>query len=285
MNTPPGRFPESSSAVPSELFGAVLKLVKEASALLNGYFRTNALNVELKSDGTPVSVADKSVDRLFQTRLPSLWPVPVVSEESPLPEGVERGFDEYWLLDPLDGTQNFLAGEDEFSIVLALIKDGASRLGFVAAPAKNVIYGAIQNHGAWRFVGESQQSIASPVTTDQIPLRIVTSRFPKPSSLQRVLTFRDQLPLPHADIRQIGSAYKSMLLLENECDLVVSYDGVSLWDLGGVQCVLSEVGCELREMRTGGPIRFDLREGVNVQGYFAYRRGVEIRFDAVRLRG
>lgn len=285
MNTPNTRFVDSHPH-----FTATLKLVSEAAGILRELFRGPALTVEHKSDGSPVTTADKTVDALFQRRLPELYAAPVVSEESPLPAGSAEGLSRFWLVDPLDGTKNFIRGEEEFSIVVALVIEGVPQLGFVAAPMKGVVFGAIRGLGVWRFEGDSCINLAprKPLTP---PLRVVTARFPKPEFLKRVKEFCTTSLTPPAALLQVGSAYKSMLLLEDRADLVLCFDGVSLWDLGGVECVLHEAGCSLRAVRSGEPICFDLRRGMGVPGYFAYhpealrhfhprQLGVEFEVDA-----
>jgi 3'(2'), 5'-bisphosphate nucleotidase len=159
------------AATPADLalLAPLTALIAEAAAVVAA-FRVDELKAELKADQSPVTLADEAAHTVIVAGLARLMPgMPVVSEESrehALPEGA----DAFVLVDPLDGTKDFLAGRDEFTVNIALLRAGTPVLGLVAAPALGLIWRGAVGHGAERLVTNTAERLVTNTAE-----RLVTS--------------------------------------------------------------------------------------------------------------
>ena len=165
-----------------------------------------------RADGSPVTEADMASERLIASELRALDPsIPYLSEESAqLPYSERRGWQRYWLVDPLDGTKEFLRRTDEFTVNIALVEEGEPVLGVIAAPAVGVLYYAAKGHGAWKKPnGQPPERLTSRLSDPAKPLRIVESRsHPSPELELFLEAYEVEARL------KIGSSLKFCLLAE-----------------------------------------------------------------------
>ena len=258
-----------------ELIIPLIGVTEEAAELVMSYWRSPKLHTRQKQDKTPVTEADMAADALFQRVLPQIIPAPVVSEESPIPHAADAGG--LWLVDPVDGTQSFAAGSDEFSIVAAYVESGIPVLGVLAAPAKGILYYALKDGGAWKKSQQRVERLPRRTIDPAEPFRIVLSKHPSSMGKMQSMEFingeskrrEGALAAP----RNVASALKSGFVAEGLFDLVFHPDAVSLWDLAGAQCVLQEAGCSLLELKTQTPISYDLSRPITVAGYVGFVDG------------
>ena len=212
------------AAVASAAGDAVLRLYRDSGAW-----------VRRKQDGSPVTAADMASEGVIRPRLAALDPaIPYLSEEAPLPALAERrGWPRFWLVDPLDGTKEFLRRTDEFTVNIALIEAGEPVLGAVAAPALGVVYYAARRQGAWkRRRGGQPERIRSRLADPRQPLRVVESRSHPSPELEDFLagyTIRERL--------QVGSSLKFCLLAEGRADMYARLGPTMEWDVGAGDCV------------------------------------------------
>ena len=191
--------------------------------------------VRQKQDGSPVTAADMAAEQVIRGRLEALDPdIPYLSEEAPLPAHAERrDWPRFWLVDPLDGTQEFLRRTDEFTVNIALIEAGEPVLGAVAAPALGVVYYAARRQGAWkRRPGLRPERIRSRLADPREPLRVVESRSHPSPDLEGLLaayTIKERL--------QVGSSLKFCLLAEGRADIYPRLGPTMEWDVGAGDCV------------------------------------------------
>ena len=154
--------------------------VRAGEAAFEIYRRKDAW-VEQKSDGSPLTEADMASERVIQAELRPLVPsIPYLSEESaPSTFEERRQWERFWLVDPLDGTKEFIKGTGEFTVNIALIEDGSPVLGVIVAPAINAVYYGSRSQGSWKEQdGGPAQRLASRLADPSQPLRIVRERFP-----------------------------------------------------------------------------------------------------------
>ena len=202
-------------------------------------------SVEQKLDGSPVTVADVEADRAIKDILFRSGLV-VVSEEG---EKSAMSAEHYWLVDPLDGTKDFLAGTGEFTVNVALVEYGVPTLGVVLAPAKGDIYWGERGRGAWR-IREGVAEKLGQATTSPEP-RMVTSRSESPEELE--IFMNTNLIVESISV---GSALKYGLLAAGECEVIPRLVGSSEWDTGAGQAVLEASGGHVVEWDTGKPLRY-----------------------------
>ena len=191
--------------------------------------------VRQKADGSPVTEADMASERIIRADLQRLDPTtPYLSEESSPPAYDERRhWRRFWLVDPLDGTKEFLRRTDEFTVNIALIENGEPVLGVVAAPARGVCYSAAKGQGAWKQLdGQPPRRLISRVADPTQPLRIVESRSHPSLELE---TFLERYEV--TERLKIGSSLKFCLLAEGVADIYPRLGPTMEWDVGAGDCI------------------------------------------------
>ncbi len=221
-----------TAAISIEDVAAIASTAGDAALRL---YRDRGAWVRRKQDGSPVTAADMASEHVVRARLEALDPaIPYLSEEAPLPAHAERrGWQRFWLVDPLDGTKEFLRRTDEFTVNIALIEGDAPVLGAVAAPALGVVYYAARGQGAWKLRrGRQPERIRSRLADPGQPLRVVESRSHPSPDLEDFLagyTIKERL--------KVGSSLKFCLLAEGRADVYPRLSPTMEWDVGAGDCV------------------------------------------------
>jgi len=205
--------------------------------------------VRSKADSSPVTLADEEAERLILAGLRRLTPdVPVVAEEEAaagrLPAAVGRRF---WLVDPLDGTKEFVAKNGEFTVNIALVEDGVPALGVVLAPARGLAYTA---HGPGTARRETAGGPPEPIAVRAAPadgVVVVSSR----SHGDRARMER-MIDVPVRDWKILGSSLKFCVVAEGGADLYPRYGATSEWDTAAGHAVLLAAGGTVTAL-DGGP--------------------------------
>lgn len=191
--------------------------------------------VARKADASPLTEADLASQRVIADALDAWDPaIPVISEEAVIPDASERaGWPRWWLVDPLDGTKEFLARNGEFTVNIALIEDGRPVLGVVHAPALDVLYGAARGLGAWRVRGANQATrIVSSRWRPGVPARIVESRSHPSPELEAYLE-----GLTVVERIRVGSSLKFCRVAEGAADLYPRLGPMMEWDVAAGDCI------------------------------------------------
>ncbi len=240
---------------PADLLPAVLDAVNAAStAILEVY--ASGHDVEYKSDDSPITRADRAAHEILATRLARITPaIPVLSEESDAfhDPAVRTPWHELWLVDPLDGTKEFISRNGEFTVNVALVRDHRPVLGVVAAPALGLTYYAAEGTGAFRRRnGNEAEPISVRAAAD--PLVVVGSRSHRGDSLDALLAKLG----PH-ELRPMGSALKICLVAEGSADFYPRLGPTSEWDTAAAQAVLELAGGALTRL-DGSPMRYNERD-------------------------
>jgi 3'(2'), 5'-bisphosphate nucleotidase len=222
--------------VAPELRSAVAGLAREAGrATMIYYDGTTDAGVRQKDDRSPVTLADEVAHGIILEGLHRLDPeTPVVSEESEAASSeVRRGWRRFWLVDPLDGTKEFIKRRAEFTVNIALIEDGEPVLGVVLAPALDLLYWAVKGGGAWREAGAgSAERIHSSVAAPGTPLTVVESlSHPSPELEEYLKT------IPVARRVKAGSSLKFCWVAEGRADIYPRLGPTMEWDVAAGDCV------------------------------------------------
>lgn len=196
-----------------------------------------------KADDSPLTRADLAAHRIITRGLAALTPeLPCLSEEAAdIGYDERRGWTRYWLVDPLDGTREFVNRNDDFTVNIALIDHGVPMLGVVLAPALDVSYSALRGEGAWRDDGAGPEAIRS--RPRQARPRVAASRSHCDAMLTALLA-----ALPEHDVVHRGSALKFGLVAEGEVDLYLRTGPTSEWDTAAGQCVVEAAGGAVRTL-------------------------------------
>ncbi len=211
--------------------------------------------VRRKADDTPLTLADLESQRILLDGLTRLTPdVPVLSEEaSHAPWSERRGWRECWLVDPLDGTREFVKRNGEFTVNVALIVEHEPVLGIVAAPALGLSYWGAAGLGAFRArVGEAETRIR--IAPRHAPIRIVGSRSHSTPQTDAYLG-----KFASYELTAIGSSLKFCVVAEGAADLYPRFGPTSEWDTAAGQAVLEADGGQVTRP-DGHRLRYNCRE-------------------------
>lgn len=215
--------------------------------------------VERKDDNSPLTAADLAAHRAILDGLHVITPqIPVLSEESAEQASwdVRRGWSRYWLVDPLDGTREFVKRNGEFTVNIALIEEHAPVLGVVFAPALNESYWAWRGGGAFRGDGDSGNAIRLHTRARGNPLIVAGSRSHGDARMTAALETLG----PH-ELKPLGSSLKFCRTAAGEADIYIRYGLTSEWDTAAGQCVLEQAGGSVVEM-TGAALRYNTKESL-----------------------
>lgn len=194
--------------------------------------RSRAYDMDLKGDLSPVTEADLRSDEIITQGLLDKFPgMPVVSEE-----GFQVGSNSFWLIDPLDGTKEFISGKAEFTVNVALVVDGSVEFGAVYAPATGELFFGGKKYGAWKQVPEGVVPIRVNAEGSS-PVRIVVSR-----SHVDLETLEFAKLYPDHELISSGSSLKLCLVAEGRADLYPRFGRTMEWDIAAGQAVLEGAG-------------------------------------------
>ena len=223
-------------------------------AIMSVYARD--FSVELKADRSPVTEADRAADGIISSRLAQLRPVlPVLSEESaPAPWAQRRHWNRYWLVDPLDGTKEFIKKNGEFTVNIALVEDHRAVLGVVLAPALNLEFSGIRGRGAWRREAGGPLIPARAARTQSDPLKVMGSRSHPGPGLSVFLA-----RLGPYEIRPMGSSLKVCLVADGQADIYPRLGPTSEWDTAAAQAILESAGGGMIDL-AGQPLKYNTKD-------------------------
>lgn len=248
------------------LLPAIRELSRAAGeAILAVYNQAQAIDVQNKADDSPLTAADLAAHQLICQALASLTPdIPVLSEEAAdIPWSTRQQWTRYWLVDPLDGTKEFIKRNGEFTVNIALIDQGEPVLGVIHAPVLQKTYSAAVGLGAFRETPDANgtwqaESIHSRKAQPHDTMRIVGSRSHAQPGMDEVLA-----RYPQHELVAVGSSLKFCLVAEGSAQLYPRLGPTMLWDTGAGHVIASVAGASVRYDGIEGPAyhREELRNG------------------------
>jgi 3'(2'), 5'-bisphosphate nucleotidase len=221
-----------------ELLPEVCDLAVRAGEKVMWFYRKKA-NVTFKSDASPLTAADEASHRFLMKSLQELLPdASIVSEEC---EGAtDRSIDDsslFWLVDPLDGTKEFVKRTNEFTVNIALMKDRLPVLGVVHAPALNLTYYGGREFGAWRQLDGEQPTPIRTRVANSCAVAVVASKDHAGPLVSAMLE-----RLKNSELRSMGSSLKFCLVAEGKADLYLRDLPTMEWDTAAAQCIIETAG-------------------------------------------
>lgn len=237
----------------------VVELVRQAGAAILPYWRSGVAVTE-KADASPVTAADLAAHHVLLDGLRALAPqVPVLSEEAAdIPLAERAGWTRWWLVDPLDGTKEFIAGSEEFTVNVALIERGRVVFGVVGIPVSGRCYHGGAGLGAWR--GEAGEA-ARPIRVRPVPaagFTLVASKRHSSPAQERLLAGLGER-FGELELASVGSSLKFCLLAEGNADCYPRLAPTAQWDTAAAQGVLEGAGGEVLDL-AGEPLGYAARE-------------------------
>ena len=244
---------------------AVRNLASMAGEKILEVYQTE-FSVEDKADKTPVTQADLAANEIILAGLKALTPdIPVLSEEDSIPDFSERSkWQRYWLVDPLDGTREFIQKNGEFTVNIALIENQQPILGVVYAPVLQVMYYAIKGKGSYKTSAHNSAEKIHVAKHCAKPVRVAGSQ--SFTSNEFIDFVRN---LPECTVINLGSALKSCLVAEGGADIYPRFGLTSEWDTAATQCILEEAGGYLVDLSLQ-PLRYNTKDSLLNPHFFAY---------------
>lgn len=263
------------------LLPGVIELVRQAGEAILPYWRSE-LVVQQKSDDSPVTAADLAAHRVLADGLPTLAAdIPVLSEEScDIPLAQRQAWQRWWLVDPLDGTKEFIAGSDEFTVNVALIEQGRVVFGVVGVPPRKTVYAGGAGLGALRLEADGHcQSIRVREASSEEWVVVASRRHSSP----RQDALLETLGQRHSNLRlrNIGSSLKFCLLAEGQADFYPRLAPTSQWDTAAAQGVLEGAGGQVVDLQ-GHTFSYAARQDYLNPSFLALTGGLEGLEDVLR---
>lgn len=231
------------------LHSVIAIAVQAGQEIMNVYERDAAIEVETKEDDSPLTEADTRSHRYITGSLEQLTPgVPILSEESEaIPFSERKKWPQFWLVDPLDGTREFISRNGEFTVNIALIQNGKPVLGVVHVPVQGTTYSGLVGEGAWRrYRGGDTEAIHSRSPSGVRTLKVVASRRHGTGTLESLLA---HLAKRFAEVEKVsmGSSLKICLLASGGADLYPRLAPTSEWDTAAAHAILLAAGGEITD--------------------------------------
>lgn len=241
---------------------SALKDIAEAAAaeILNVYHDPSQPEVTLKEDDSPLTDADRRAHTVICSRLQILDPeIPVLSEESGHIDTQERlSWRRYWLVDPLDGTKEFVSRNGEFTVNIALIEEGEPRAGVVHVPVTGECYLGCKDTGAWKLDQDGNEtSLHTRRVGSGDTVKVVASRR-HGSDLVETLIKRLVDKFSQVEVVNMGSSLKICLLAEGKADIYPRLAPTSEWDTAAAHAILAAAGGEILDTHYQ-PLRYNTK--------------------------
>lgn len=244
--------------------------VRAGAAIMKIYKHSDDYDIALKSDHTPITIADRMAHLTIKESL-GRTRIPILSEEGrQMLYDERRNWELFWLVDPLDGTVEFIKGNNEFTVNIALMENNICISSVVYVPYHNKMYIAVRGYGAWVMNGVTPDSEAKYSYEDinshmrRLPLseqqhdafRVAVSRS---HQTEETHTHIDTLRADHPDLEVVeqGSSYKFCLLAEGTVDYYIRTTTTSEWDTAAGELILSEAGGTTYAYPTGETLRYN----------------------------
>ena len=217
--------------------------------------------VERKDDKSPLTLADKRSHEIINSSLQRTYPYPVLSEEGRnIPYEERRAWDTFWLIDPLDGTKEFIGRNGQFTVNIALIRGNRPVLGVILVPVTGEVYHAAKGRGAFRIHEGAEERL--PLRTRHEVFTVVGSRsHSSPEQEEYISSLRKQYG--EIDFVSAGSSLKFCLVGEGQADLYPRLGPTMEWDTAAGQIIVEEAGGKVLQFGKETPLEYNKKDLLN----------------------
>lgn len=242
---------------------AMLPLLRKASdAVLDIYQDESRFGVDIKDDNSPLTAADRVSNEIIRETLHELFPgIPVISEESKYDDyRIRSKYDTYFLVDPLDGTKEFIKRNGEFTINIAFMQGSSPVAGFVFVPASGLAYVAHRGHGGFLIDEQNVETSlrSKPFFLMDKGLGIVASRSHRDEATDNIIN-----KLNEPVIKSSGSSLKFLLIAQGLAHFYPRLAPTMEWDTAAAQCILEESGGSVLQAETLEPVVYNKENLLN----------------------
>ena len=239
------------------LLDAVIGIAADAGRCIVDVY-DQEFTIQHKDDKTPLTEADMAAHDAIESGLSRLTPdIPILSEESAAIAFSERKtWNRYWLVDPLDGTREFIKRNGEFTVNIALIHDHSPVLGVILSPVGGTCYYACKGNGAYKVIPGNPAAAIRTAAWAGGHIRVAGSRSHGSEAFNSFIShFTDH------ELVVMGSSLKSCLVAEGKADIYPRFGRTSEWDTAAAQCIVEEAGGAVTDLQLQ-PLRYNTKESL-----------------------
>ncbi len=253
-------------------YAAVIELARTAGAAILDIYNRSEYTVVEKADDSPLTEADLAAHHIIAAGLPKILDVPVISEEADTPEQEQRSqWNQFWLVDPLDGTKEFIDRHGEFTVNIALIQEGQPVFGLIYAPVTDECFYGGEGKAFCKVGSEPAIPLKASNPNIQIGefdrIRVLGSKRHGTEKLQRLCEKLEQ-KVASVELISVGSALKLAYLASGQGEVYPRFGNVSEWDIAAGHAIIRSVGGDLLSLQYE-PIRYGDKPSMIVPGFFA----------------
>jgi 3'(2'), 5'-bisphosphate nucleotidase len=242
-----------------------LTAARDASEAILDIYSLAELDVQYKEDNSPLTRADTESNALIVSRIRKAFPDHAILAEESRDDKSRLDNDWCWIVDPLDGTKEFVKRNGEFTVNIALAHRHQPVLGVVLVPVLGELYYAERGKGAWYQKGDGDP-VQIHVSDHTEGLRLAVSRSHASEGEQRLM----ENPRV-ADVIKAGSSIKGCLVARGEADIYYRFGPTMEWDTAAMQCIVEEAGGIFRQM-DGTEMRYNREDNLNANGFYVLNR-------------
>lgn len=247
------------------MLNKITELAKVVSEKILKIYEAHAYSVSVKDDDSPLTQADMISNKIILEGLAELSSFPSVSEETFDFEKPRQHYEKFWLVDPLDGTKDFIARNGQFTVNIALVENGKPVLGVVAVPASKDLFYAERNKGA--FLNGNR------ISCENVSRKEIIGADSCFHSTDQTLSFFREHGITH--IKKFGSSIKLCKIASGEIDIYPRLNGTKEWDTAAGHVILNEAGGEIIDLSTNKEMVYD-KPSITNNFFVAKRKGLQI---------
>ncbi len=243
----------------SHLLPDVIAIARSAGQLILDIYDKKSYQAFTKKDETPVTSADLAAHKLIMEKLQELTPdIPILSEEdADIGLNTRETWERYWLVDPLDGTQEFIARSGDFATIIALVEHNRPVLGVVYGPVSGVTYYAYAGKGAWK-IPDMSESLRIRTHKHELPNQSIAIAISRRQDINRITSKLSSAW--NYELVPLGSAaLKACLVAEGAVDCYLRLGPTGEWDTAATQCIVEEAGGRILNTELA-PLSYNERE-------------------------
>lgn len=246
------------------MINKVIKIAKDAGAAIMEIYASPDFEITNKEDDSPLTKADLVANQIILDGLRSVSEFPVLSEESYIEFSERKNWKKFWMVDPLDGTKDFIDKNGEFTVNIALIEDHQPILGVLYAPAINLLYYAEKGKGAYKngVLISNKSTRSNLIASDS-----------RHHSTKETMAFLEKHNI--TDVQKFGSAVKFGKMAEGVIDIYPRLNGTKEWDTAAGHIICNEANCKLIDCTTGKEIVYN-KESIKNNHFIASRNDLNL---------
>jgi 3'(2'), 5'-bisphosphate nucleotidase len=243
-----------------ELLPITISAAQQACIEILDIYHSGDFQAEAKGDNSPLTLADRRAHLKIAALLEQTG-LPILSEEGKaIPYEIRKNWEYFWMVDPLDGTKEFIKRNGEFTVNIALIHQGMAVLGVVAIPVSGEVFYAAVGLGAFKKEGENIKSLGNRAHANltKSGLRVVASRSHMD---EETVAFIGKLQSP--ELVSKGSSLKFLLLAEGKADVYPRFAPTMEWDTAAAHAIVNEVGCKVYQYGSDDELAYNKKDLLN----------------------